>query len=127
LLGLPGGFLQYGEPPGDAVRREVLEEVLIDVELDRVLDSYLVDYEYRGERVSVIEVVFLSRPVDYDVRTIRSSEASSVGYYDVSEILDTASRLAFPEQQQSLRRYTEHLMLSEAPCHSRSIHSPFQK
>lgn len=109
LLGLPGGFLQYGEPPVDAVRREVREEVLLDVDLERLLDTYLVDYEYRGARVSVIELVFLTRPVACDVRAIRSSEARRVEYYDVDEILRSTSRLAFPEQHQSLRRYREYL------------------
>lgn len=111
LLGLPGGFLQYGEQPIDAVRREVREEVSLEVEVDRVLDTYLVDYVYRGARVSVMEVVFLTRPVDRDVEAIRTSEARWVGYYEIDEILRSTSRLAFPEQGQSLRRYSDSLGL----------------
>jgi ADP-ribose pyrophosphatase YjhB (NUDIX family) len=112
LLALPGGFLQYDERPVDAMRREVREETLIDVEPDVLLDSYLVDYEYKGARVSVVELVFLTRPIDRDVRSIRSSEASGLAYYDSAEILRSPSRLAFPEQQQSLRSYRKYLNLA---------------
>jgi len=93
------------------VRREVREEVNIDAEVDRLLESYLVDYQFRGSVVSVIELVFLCKPVDVEVETIQTGEASSVGYYDVRDILRTPSRLAFPEQQQALLRYRDYARL----------------
>ena len=109
LLALPGGFLQYGEPPVDGVRREVREEILIDIEPERIFDAYLVDYAYKGARVTVVELVFLAKPVEVDVRAITTGEASSVGYYDVSKLLQTMSRLAFPEHGRAVQRYREHL------------------
>lgn len=112
LLALPGGFLHYAERPVDAMRREVLEETSIDVEPDILLESYLVDYQYKGARVSVVELVFLTKPIGRDVRSIRSSEASGLDYYDSAEILRSPSRLAFPEQQQSLQRYRQYLNLA---------------
>ena len=108
LLGLPGGFLQYHEPPYDGVRREVSEEILVDIEVDQLLDSYLVDYQFRGAIVSVIELVFLASPIEAEVEAIRTQEASAVAYYDVREILQSSSALAFPEQQQALRRYRDY-------------------
>ena len=112
LLALPGGFLQYDERPVDGMRREVREETHIEVEPDILLDSYLVDYQYKGARVSVVELAFLTKPIGHDVRGIRSSEASGLDYYDSAEILRSPARLAFPEQQQSLRRYREYLNLA---------------
>jgi ADP-ribose pyrophosphatase YjhB (NUDIX family) len=109
LLGLPGGFLKYRESPYDAVRREAAEEVHVDIEVDRLLDSYLVDYEFRGTLVSVVELVFLSKAVDVDVQAIRTGEASAVGYYDVRAFRDTPSRMAFPEQHRALKRYEDYL------------------
>jgi ADP-ribose pyrophosphatase YjhB (NUDIX family) len=111
LLGLPGGFLKHHEPPYDGVRREVSEEILIDIDVDRLLESYLVDYRFRGAIVSVLELVFLGKPIETDVRTTRSHEASAVAYYDVRDILHDPSRLAFPEQEQALRRYRDHVGL----------------
>ncbi len=111
LLGLPGGFLKYHESPYEGVRREVSEEILIDIDVECLLDSYLVDYRFRGAIVSVVELVFLSQPIEADMRAIRSSEASAVGYYDVRDILQSPSTLAFPEQQQALRRYRDYAAL----------------
>jgi ADP-ribose pyrophosphatase YjhB (NUDIX family) len=109
LLGLPGGFLQYREPPYDGVRREVAEEIGIHAEVDRLLDAYLVDYPFRGAIVSVLELVFLCAPIEVSFNQVQSSEASAVGYYDVRDVLQSPSRLAFPEQQQALRRYRDHI------------------
>lgn len=109
LLGLPGGFLHYRESPAEGVLREVHEEIGVRADIDRLLESYLVDYTFRGAIVSVVELVFLCKPIDVDVATIQTSEARSVGYYDVREVLERPSRLAFPEQQQALRRYRDHV------------------
>lgn len=105
LLGLPGGFLQYHEAPHEGVRREVSEEILVDIDVDLLLDSYLVNYQFRGAVVSVVELVFLCKPIDAQLETTQTTEARSVGYYDVRAILESPARLAFPEQQQALRRY----------------------
>jgi ADP-ribose pyrophosphatase YjhB (NUDIX family) len=111
LLALPGGFLQYHEPPYEA------EEILLDIDVDRLLDSYLVEYEFRGVMVSVVELVFLSRPVDVDVATIRTGEAAKVGYYDAADFQHSSSRLAFPEQQHALKCYCDYLSSKDHALH----------
>jgi ADP-ribose pyrophosphatase YjhB (NUDIX family) len=118
LLALPGGFLQYREPPSRAAQREVSEEILLQIDLDRLLDSYLVDYEFRGIIVSVVELVYLSKPVEYAVTQLHTSEAASVGYYDVAAFQQSAAGLAFPEQQQALRRYCEYLSSLDHALHN---------
>ena len=118
LLGLPGGFLKYREAPDDGVRREVAEEVQVGIDVDRLLDTYLVDYEFRGTLVSVVELVFLAKPIDIDVRAIRTGEASAVAYYDVREFRQGADRMAFPEQQRALLRYHDYLSSQNHALHN---------
>jgi hypothetical protein len=75
--------LKYAECPFDAVTREVREEISVDMIVDRLLDSYLID-----------------------VKHICSHEASAVDYYDVRDVLKREGCLAFPEQRQALRGIT---------------------
>lgn len=56
--GVPGGLLQRNETPSDAARREVLEEVGLDIEL---VGEPVVNVDAEPRRV---DVVFRARPID---------------------------------------------------------------
>lgn len=54
---LPGGFIDYGEPPADAARREVKEETGLDVELTDLLFVYgAPDRDPRQHNLSIVYV-----------------------------------------------------------------------
>lgn len=54
---LPGGFVDYGEAPADAARREVKEETGLDVELTDLLFVYgAPDRDPRQHNLSVVYV-----------------------------------------------------------------------
>jgi hypothetical protein len=76
------------------------------VTVDRLLDAYLVDYCYQGAQVSVLELSFLAKRVDVDLRGIHTTESSSLVFRPVAEILARPEQVAFPEQIQSLKRFT---------------------
>ena len=54
---LPGGFIDYGEPPNDAARREVTEETGMTVQLTALLGVYgAPDRDPRQHNLSVVYV-----------------------------------------------------------------------
>ncbi len=105
---LPGGILRLGESPADGARREVLEEIHLDLRVERLLCTTMVDYEYRGMRVAILEIAFQMEAAELaQART--SEEACDMGFYDVSDVLRESSELAFPEQINALRAYRDRL------------------
>lgn len=79
--GLPGGFIDYGENPEQAIRREVIEEVGIEVENLRMIRVRTLN--------SHIEVLFTARPVG--VPEIKSREIFGLGWFEMENLPDSMS------------------------------------
>jgi 8-oxo-dGTP pyrophosphatase MutT (NUDIX family) len=89
--GLPGGLLQKGESAPDAVRREVLEEVGLDIQLS---GEPAVVVEGAARRV---DVVFRGRLVDQaDAERVRptSPEIDEVRWFHASELPELQAEAA---------------------------------
>jgi ADP-ribose pyrophosphatase YjhB (NUDIX family) len=60
-LAIPGGFIDFGETLEDGLRREIREEVGLDVGELRMVASGVNEYPYRGVIYSVVDCVFAGR------------------------------------------------------------------
>lgn len=56
--GLPGGRIEYGESPQEALRREVREEVSIDIEIHETIDVF----HFYWKNMEIVPTVFLCSP-----------------------------------------------------------------
>ena len=82
---LPGGYIRSGERATEAARRELREEVGIDVPLHQIEQAYngVKPYENRQDEVTIVEVTVKDRPsIEVDNR-----EVVWAGFKPPSEIL----------------------------------------
>lgn len=84
-LAPPGGFVDAGESLEQAIRRELAEEVGLDVQDMRYLSSHPNDYVYNGRGRPVCDVFFTARTHSFDV-VLQADEASEWHLLPLSEI-----------------------------------------
>ncbi len=63
-LAPPGGFVDFGETAETAVRREIIEEVGLELSSLHYLCSNVNDYDYKGVTYSVLDLVFVAKAVN---------------------------------------------------------------
>jgi len=78
--GLPGGWVERGEDPARTVEREIVEELNLNVAVERLLVCGRVPKLDRSIAPAHIGLAFLCRPIGQEVRT--SHEITAVEWID---------------------------------------------
>lgn len=101
-LALVGGFVDAGENAEQALRREVREEVQLELAHVQFLSSHPNDYHYQDIDYPVVDLIFIARASDHD-RAIARDGVASLTWLDPHAI--DIEDLAFPSMRDAVARY----------------------
>lgn len=100
LLAPPGGFVDVGERVEAAVRREVREEVGLEIGEPAFLCSFTNEYPYRGVTYPVLDFFFTAGVVRPETAQALEDVAELCWRDPTNEV--TPEELAFPSMQSAL-------------------------
>jgi ADP-ribose pyrophosphatase YjhB (NUDIX family) len=100
---LPGGFADPGESAEDSLRREVREELGLQITHSRYLCSFPNRYEYMGVRYATMDLGFICDVEDAAVARAAEAEVARILLLRPEEI--DISRFGFPSAAQIVERY----------------------
>ncbi|WP_153558769.1 NUDIX hydrolase [Roseimaritima sediminicola] len=101
--GLPGGFIDPQETAEAALRREVHEEVGLDLTGYEMLVTYPNTYDYRGVVLPVLDVFFVCTVDLRQPITAAAAEVTSWEWCECNE--NVLSQMAFESNRRALRTY----------------------
>ena len=112
-LALPGGFVDIGER-AEALRREIREEVNLEVASVEFLCSQPNEYHYKGVTYPVLDLFFVTR-ASGNQPAVALDGVESVCWWKIREV--NFDEIAFPSVRQALEF---HLAQAEGKAESHS-------
>jgi 8-oxo-dGTP diphosphatase len=95
---IPGGFLEEGEAPEDGARREIREELGLDLAPDRL--RLVMAYIHRRRDFAVLDILFEAPMPDQQPRP--GSDAAACGWFPIDDLPDD---IAFEATRNALERW----------------------
>ena len=111
FLDIPGGFLEPGEHPEDGAKREVMEELGIEVELGELLiitmDEYVdgteeAEINTSGYGVHTLNLCYLARITKGD--PVATEELAGFEWVPLRDVKNRLEEVAFPGNREALKR-----------------------
>ena len=103
---IPGGFVDAGESAEEAVRREVREEVGLEITALRFLCSFPNQYQFRDSVYAVLDFFFVCEVASLQTQG-DDAEVSEIVWLAPSEI--DLDQIAFPSVRRALALYRDAL------------------
>ena len=102
----PGGFIDIGERAEDGVRREIREEVGLDIINLQFLCSQPNRYDFRGVTYPVLDLFFTAR-TSGGKTTMEEAEVLAAEWVEPTKV--SPADMAFPSMQAAFREYLARL------------------
>jgi len=94
-----GGFLDYGETPQKGLLREFKEETDLDIEIVDLLNIYIGDYHYQGDKLKVLVIIYIAKIVGGQIKP--QDDVASLHWLPINK-LPQMKELAFPVIKETL-------------------------
>ncbi|QDU92897.1 NUDIX hydrolase [Lignipirellula cremea] len=105
-LGIPGGFVDAGETAEEALQREVLEEVNLQVLGMEYLASFPNSYTYKGLTTAVTDIFFTCEVESFDPIAAEKTEVAAWRFcLPDPSILD---QMAFVSNRRAIESFLQH-------------------
>jgi ADP-ribose pyrophosphatase YjhB (NUDIX family) len=98
-LGVPGGFIDFGESAEDGMRREVREEVGLKIDRVRFVVSFPNLYHYRDVVYPVVDLYFAADAIDPGA-AIRGDAVAGIEWRELADLPD--AEIAFESMRVAL-------------------------
>ncbi len=102
MLSIPGGFVDIGETAEEGLRRELREEVNLEVTALEFLCTQPNVYHYQGVTYPVLDLFFVTRPATGNVATALE-DVESLCWLDPAGV--APDEIAFPSVREGLRQF----------------------
>lgn len=100
---VPGGFMEVGEMPLEAARREVKEEIGLTFSAQHLLGTYPGTYDWQGRRRHIISIVYVGTATG---KLRASNEVGELRWFPIASL---PKIMAFPHQRWAVRDLKKYL------------------
>jgi 8-oxo-dGTP diphosphatase len=94
----PGGKIEYGERPEDSLKREIKEELGIDIEVGEFFTMNSHIYNFRGKNIHIILLAYFAVWVSGEVELIDCKDAKWIQKKELKNYEFAAADIPFVEK-----------------------------